>query len=231
MVWLKKLSLASFIAFRQRIKPGWSLLIGLSLASLWFAVLYMNGVDKAKTYVNNHRLESQVRNYVSGTAELNEYDLIFEERETAEKRLASCKEKMREMFGSVENVPQVLRYDLRKVLLENKDCGFYEPKPEDLLYPKRYAQVAFLVGIYGTLLAFSIFWVVTYPHIGWRRLALVIGPLAGIIAGIIWTDRISNDEELMIQVTFVTVFSSVTILVARNVVEWIKRGFKESTKQ
>lgn len=43
-------------------------------------------------------------------------------------------------------------------------------------------------------------------------------------------DEAGGPREFVAQIAFVVVFSGVLILVTRNVVQWIRRGFKEPTK-
>jgi len=224
---MRRISMKTGNQLRQRIKPGWSLLIGVGLALSWFSILFMNGYASAQSRMESFSLEHQVRKYVSGSAKLND---IFYEKETAEKRLASCKDKMLNMFGSEANVPTVLSVDVRNTLLQYKDCDFYESRFEDWFHPGDYAQEALVAGVCGATLAFFFFWVVTYPHIGWRRLALAVDPLAAIFAGLMWADKIDDVGGLIALITIVAVFSGVIILAARDAVEWIRRGFKEPTK-
>lgn len=112
--------------------------------------------------------------------------------------------------------------------LRIKDCAFFEPRLNDYLNLSESAESALAAGGYGLLLSLLLFWVNTYPHLGWHRLGLAVIPAAGVASGlVIW---VGEDTEIITAIgltAFIAVLAGVLVLVARDAVEWIRRGFSE----
>ena len=65
-----------------------------------------------------------------------------------------------------------------------------------------------------------------YPHVGWRRLAVVLSPTAAVYVFFSWDDRWDNGEAFVMAI-MALFFTSPLLLIGRDLVNWVSHGFSE----
>lgn len=224
----------SIATFRHRVRPVLALTVGGVAFFLIFASLYRDATQEGERHVANNSLEYQVAEFLSGPQKAKDNPSLsgrilgYRDREEA----AACVAEIRRLFGTTDAANlSPLSVEARNTLLQDKNCGFFEPKVTDKIYVTEYLRTALLVGVLVALLVATWAWVATFPHTGWRRLALVLGPIAGVVTSIVlwWLEELG---PLGIGVTVVatTTIVAVGCLAALIAYEWIRRGFNAEGK-
>lgn len=94
-----------------------------------------------------------------------------------------------------------------------------------------YIAPGLFAGITALLLTSIWSWVATFPRLGWRRFALILGAITGAVAGIAvwWLD----EYKLQVGVTVVIVSATcvaVGLLIGLKTFEWVRHGFDVDDK-
>jgi len=220
--------------FRYRFRPFLALLVGSVVALSTFAVLYADAYRAAERLVATYSLERQVAELLSGTIKSKRQpsfsDAILGYRDEA--KVAVCVSEIKSLVNmSPDGVVPQLSIETRKLLLQNKNCAFFETKISDWLYFSDDLVSALLIGLAALLVTSVWSWVATYPHVGWRRFALVLGPVSGVIAwvGVWWLD----EYEFRIGVAVVVVSATCVaagLLAGLKGFEWVRHGFDAAGK-
>lgn len=94
------------------------------------------------------------------------------------------------------------------------------------------AVLSFAVA--GFIAALSVQYTLSYSHLGWRRLALLISPIAGVVTFIWMQDASFYSSDMDRNVIFslgAFLTAGTMLLLARNVVLWVLEGFKMPSKE
>lgn len=77
------------------------------------------------------------------------------------------------------------------------------------------------------VLSFYSLWLFAYPHVGWRRVVIVLSPIIGFTAG--WWYEIQEDLQSAAFVgVAVTLAVPIFVFTARRIVIWVKAGFDQN---
>jgi hypothetical protein len=231
----------------QRIRPGLSLLIAVFAASGFFGLLFLKGYTNAEAFVAHNSLENQIARYLANAAvsepqhnqlqnmqdlaSMPIQDLIGADREIKQSaRADACLKHIMQVVGSPVRGNNWLRFspEASRQLMADEACEFYEPRVSDNLFVNEYLKQAVHLGVIVFLLCLLAFWVVTYPHRGWRRAAAASGLLCGFFSSIyVFLDNTGLSLGALAFPLIAIVMSAVMVLLARETMLWIRRGFGE----
>lgn len=124
--------------------------------------------------------------------------------------------------------------EMKTAILALPGCHFEEPT---FLSALRFQGVSFgqgvvvivviiVIGAIGfALFVLAVSWVLEYPNVGWRRIAISLAPLVGIGTGFIYWSAYDHTMQSIVVAVIGTVGFCVAILFCRDMVLWIKAGF------
>lgn len=231
----------------QRIRPGLSFLIAIFAASGLFGLLFLKGYTNAQAFAAHNSLENQIARYLANVAVSQpQYplqdipdlanapiqNLIEAEHEVKQSvRTDTCLKHIMQAVGSPahgNNNGLRVSPEVSRKLLADEACEFYEPRVADNLFVNEYFRQAVHLGAIVFLLCLLAFWVVTYPHRGWRRAAAASGLVSGLLTAIyIFLDSAGLSLGALAFPLIAIVMSAVMLLLARETMLWIRRGFGE----
>ena len=221
-------------AIRKRLRPGLALTVGGLAFLLTSANLFLEAKKTAEYYVASNSIEHQVAELLSGAVKTKDNPSLSESilgyRDRSE--VALCVAQIQRLVGTVEAANlSALSVEDRTAVLQDKNCAFFEPKVTDRIYVTEYLVTGLLVGVAVLLLVVTWAWVGTFPHTGWRRLALVFGPVAGAMATFVaWWFEGLGPTGVAVALALTTTVVAVACLAGRIAYEWIRRGFRAEGK-
>jgi hypothetical protein len=142
-------------------------------------------------------------------------------------KVATCVSEIKSLVNlSPDVVTPRLSIETRELLLQNMNCPFFETKISEWISISACLVSALLIGLSALLFTSIWSWVATYPHVGWRRFALVLGSISGAVAwiGVWWLDEYGFKVGTAVVVASATCVAA-GLLVGLKAFEWVRHGF------
>ncbi|TCV80090.1 DUF4328 domain-containing protein [Sulfurirhabdus autotrophica] len=238
------------ITIVERIRPKRSLLIAALFGTTFFLLLFANGYLDAQRFVAENSLENQVFKYydrhltqnkgnhnhtedkiASDTPPnllLNKRNGFYLTDEDITGLSSRCTERVVQVINNFKNAKgsTTIPSDVLRQLLADKECSFYEPKIADYLSLGKYTLDALVATALAFALCLLAFWVLTYSHLGWRRIAVIFGPLCGVGFIVLMIDSYETKPFAPFIIAIaVAIASSGAIVIGRETYLWVWRGF------
>lgn len=203
-----------------------------------------DGEYEAELTVQLDSYESELRKSrspaISPEEEFDEAIRRIREREKASRSFASQGERDRDQLERIAKLQRLLAEQRQERISALKVARGLPEKPglfmfilrEIQKYPAEFAAFFSVAAVVGFLLPLAVGWMATYPHSGWKRVCVLIAPIAccAMLPVLANLYKEAPPASFVVGAIFL-VGSPLLILISRELVLWIIRGFRQTANQ